>query len=640
MKILFHVPGSVVGGAETHVQSLINNLPAGNHALVTYEHQAMEKFLHKEVNTNLFHRVFSPNMLKQKIEQFLPDIIQFYHSPFVYNVLTKTRTKARVVEVAHNRTSFGWDSSTYGKEHTDVLVCVSPDAEEHFLSKRGDCRTVVIPNGVDTSRFRPWLPRPGVAKRPRPLGGFCGRLEGGDGKGVQQIIDIVRTLPVDFELVGYDFGGYGKKLRGTNIKVLPFTTDMTRYYSQWDFFVSCSPKEGFGLAIAEALASGLQVVMLDCGGISHYLRHDDHAYIAKDLEDVAKGVRQFIEAYRDGGPFYAPETLDLSAKTMATSYFKLYEELKSGVIEVKQPPSTLSSSGAVLGVVPESWYGIRHALEGRVTHVATPETALAVAKKLQPTTVVFGGFMPVWYSTAKQLKSMGCEVVVTYHSTPVLNEFGDLNRQGLVHIIDAVRKGYVDYISTPHEGMAKTFDALEGVRAVYEPNTIQLPEAFTPSEKLDGLHIGIFGTGMPWKNLDTQIMAAAVTPDLTKLHLQNLRSTSLVDQLGIEYKVHPYYSKRPQFYQLASSMRVNLAVGLTETFGYFAAESYLLGTPAIFSVTTPSMRGAGRVLSKALVHYIDDPHAIAEAVLAVLDDYDNVLAEGKDFCEQLAKKGP
>lgn len=634
MKIMYHVPGGIVGGAETHVQSLINNLPAGNHVLVSYENIAMEKFLFRGTKTKLFHRVFSPNSLKQKIEQFQPDIIQFYHSPLVYNVLKRVKTRAKVVEVAHNRTSFGWDCSTYGKDRTDVLVCVSPDAESHFLSKRKDCRTVVIPNGVDTTRFKPGPPKPGVTKRPRPLGGFCGRLEGGDGKGVQPLVDLIQKLPVDFELVGYDFGGYAQQLKGTNIKVLPFTNDMVKHYHNWDFFVSCSPKEGFGLAIAEALACGLQSIILNCGGVTHYITHDEHAYLAKDLPDVTKGIKRFIQSYQDGGPFYSPHELDLSAKTMAESYFNLYQELVGGSMSKTAPVAAVPRSSSVLGVVPSDWYGIRHALEGRVTEMVTPDKAVDAAKRIRPARVIFGGFMPQWYVTAKHIKSMGCEVVVTYHSTPILNEFGDANRQGLIHVIDAARKGFVDYVSCPHEGMAKTLDAIHGVTAMYEPNKLDLVN-FKPSKKLDGLHIGVFGTGMPWKNLDVQILAAAITPGLTKLHLQNVKNKSLVDQLGIPYEVHPYYSDRSEFYGLAGQMTVNLAVGITETFGYFAAESYLLGTPSIFSVTTPSLRGAGKALEKARVHYIDDPSAVSDAILAVLDDYDAVLDAGRSYCQKI-----
>jgi len=634
MKILYHIPGAIVGGAETQVQYLVNSLPKEHSAFITYEQEPMGKFIQNNIKTSMYSRVFSPITIVKKILEYAPDIIQFYHSPLFYDALVRSNFKGRVVEVAHNRTPFGWDSSTYGKDHTDILVCVSPDAETHFLSKRRDCATIIIPNGVDTDKFYP-SGNTGVRKRPI-TGGFCGRLEAGNGKGVDMLTDIMmRISEVDFELVGYDFGNYKRKcVDNTNIRVLPFTDNMGDVYRGWDFFVSCSPKEGFGLAIAEALASGLQCVILDCGGVTNYLKHGEHAYIAKDAADVEIGIRKVIKALSAGKPLFNPLGVDLSAKRMADSYSTLYQKIRD-TPPTKEDATPLSGD-IVLGVVPSSWQGIKHAIEGRVTQMCPPEKAFEFAKMLRPKSVVFGGFPPTNYPIVKALRGQSnAEIVVTYHSTAVLNEFGAENRKSLVHVIDAMQKGFINYISTPHEGMAKALNALPGVVAVYEPNTLTPINLESKPVKLDGINVGIFGTGLPWKNVDTQILAAAILPSIKKLHLQNYADLLFLDQIGVPYEMHPYFSNRQEFYQLAGAMTINLAVGITETFGYFAAESYILGVPAIFGVTTPSMRGAQGALKKALVTYIDDPSAISDAVSAVLDDYDNVLDAGQEYCKRL-----
>jgi glycosyltransferase involved in cell wall biosynthesis len=152
--------------------------------------------------------------------------------------------------------------------------------------------------------------------------------------------------------------------------------------------------------------------------------------------------------------------------------------------------------------------------------------------------------------------------------------------------------------------------------------------------KLPGLHIGIFSTGLPWKNIDTQIIAAAATPGLAMLHVQNLRHPELPNQLGIAYKVHPYYTDRREFYKLAASMRINLAVTLTECFGYFALESFVIGVPALVGTTTPSFRHAQGILKKCIVSYIDDPAAISDAIVDVMDNYDEILDAGRAFIKK------
>jgi len=99
------------------------------------------------------------------------------------------------------------------------MVCVSPCAKEHYISRRGhDVEFEMIPNGVDTKVF---YPAKNKTPRRRLLGGFCGRLEDGDGKGVTSLVSIASKLPIDLELVGYDFGNYKLKTKEThNIRVM------------------------------------------------------------------------------------------------------------------------------------------------------------------------------------------------------------------------------------------------------------------------------------------------------------------------------------------------------------------------------------------------------------------------------------
>lgn len=638
MKVVYHISGGVVGGAETQVAYLVNNLPDDVMPLVTYDHPAIEKYIFKNIKTKNVFRVFSANQLARKLLDFKPDIIQFYHDPKFYEFLGKIHLpNTKVVEIAHNRSAFPWDCSTYPKDLTSVLVCVSPDAKNHYISKRGeDVPLVIIPNGVDSSRFFP------VAKPRRPerlVGGFCGRLEAGDGKGVETLIKVVSQLPVDFELVGYDFGNYRQKLKDSrNIRIHQHIPDIERYYQKWDFFVSCSPLEGFGLAIAEALSCGLPSVIYDCGGICHYLEHGKHAYIAKDAADVKKGIETII-----AGETYQPTSIDFSSHRMVREYLKLYDELKNlkpyEIMGKKEITSVkIESSDFTLGVVPNSWQGIKKALEPRCDDFCDPAAAIRYCYRKKPSHIVFGGFMSGWYPVIKTLKeATGAHITITYHGTASLNEFDDQNRNGLVHAISAVKMGYADCISFPHEGMARAFNSLYNVSAIFEANkVVPIDVSRLDIKKLEGLHVGIFGTGMPWKNVDTQILAAAVTPGLTMLHLQNLHHPELPNQLGMAYKVHPYYHKREEFYKLAGQMTINLAVSFTESFGYFALESLMLGVPAIVSATTPSYRLAEGALKKCIVTHIDDPAAISDAILDVMDSYDSVIEEGRKMIKKLS----
>lgn len=631
MNIIYHIGCGITGGAETQALYLANSLPENVTPIITYEYPQIEPFIFKNFKTKHVHRIFSPTIFAKKVKEEKVDIIQYYHCPTMYNYLGKVDIgNVKVVEVAHNRTSFATDCSTYPKDRTDVLVCVSQSAKDHYISKCGEnVPMTVIPNGLNTDIFKPPL----VPRIPGPVltGGFCGRFEAGNGKGVQMLIEIISNLPVNFELVGYDFGNHRSKLRNSrNIKFYQHTNDIVSFYHRWDFFVSCSPAEGFGLAIAEALACGLPCVILDCGGICNYLTHRKHAYIAKNAEDVARGIREVLAGAR-----YEPLSIDFSAHKMSSMYVDLYDNL----LKKEKRTYTINpdpvQSEYVLGVVPNGWYGIRQALERKCDSVCDPAQLLENLRKTNPTQVVFGGFLADWVSYLKILKKMkNVYVTITWHGTALIGDFDEVNRNGLVAAIGALKEDLADCISTPHEGMARTFNLLYKVKAVYEPNKVEL--ITRPNvPKLDGFHIGIFGTGLSWKNTNTQILGAAMTPGLGLTHLQNLRHPELMKQLRIPYKIHPYYSNREEFFRLAAQMTINLAVTTTEAYGYFPLESIMLGVPAIVSSTTPSFRGAEGYAERCIVNWIDDPSAISDAIQSVMEHYDEVLEDGMRMVRKL-----
>jgi glycosyltransferase involved in cell wall biosynthesis len=155
---------------------------------------------------------------------------------------------------------------------------------------------------------------------------------------------------------------------------------------------------------------------------------------------------------------------------------------------------------------------------------------------------------------------------------------------------------------------------------------------------LPGVHIGIFGTGMPWKNVDTQMLAAALVIKTRRggmIHVQHIADPSLMKALGVEYEVHPRMDSG-EFYALLASMTVNMAVNFTETFGYVVVESFLLGVPCLFSPMTQALFGLDRQspLWRCRVERIDDPAFIAEKISEVLEQREEIAAAGAAFCRR------
>jgi glycosyltransferase involved in cell wall biosynthesis len=72
---------------------------------------------------------------------------------------------------------------------------------------------------------------------------------------------------------------------------------MSGLYSEADFLVSTTLKEGFPHMILESMASGLPIVTSDIEGISEYIEHMKSGYIFKrgNVEELKKGVSYFID---------------------------------------------------------------------------------------------------------------------------------------------------------------------------------------------------------------------------------------------------------------------------------------------------------------------------------------------------------
>jgi glycosyltransferase involved in cell wall biosynthesis len=628
----------IYGGAETHVFELIKNLTSrGVSCSITY--QFKEVVPHFESLKVPMYPVKSSEELAKRIQQIEPDVFQFFHAQFAFSALSLLFKRPKTVEVVHNRRHFQGDSTCYSKVFTSAVVAVSQSAADYFLMQTsGQIPCEVILNGIDREKFKPG-PKKVTAKNRRPLGGFTGRLEHGGGKGVEDLVDTMRSLDVDFELVGHDYSDHFKMLLTkegiTNIKVLPHKSDVLSVYRSWDFFVSASPAEGFGLSIVEALACGLPSVLRDCGGAVNYIEHNKHAIIYEHPRGLKAGVERVLK----GDIQLEPRSAVFCAREMTDKYHQLYQSL----LNVKEKPKTTQSFsqaplqrvGLILGTCPGDWKGIRHSLENLCDKFADHPSVIAAIDSLKPTCVVFGTYNHAyWRNVALKAKAAGAKTLLTWHGTVVLGEFDASNRACMAEAIDACTEGLFDAVGSPHEGVVETFKAF-GVRAYLVPNTIQQPPRYTPGRRA-GLNIGVFGTGLPWKNMDCQTIAASMLDGAT-VFTQQERQNELNSRLKIPFRRMPKM-EHAAFLNFLYQMSINFCVGITETFSYLAAESLFCGTPVVAGGAVPLFKNCPEQLKRCIVTEVDNPAAIKRAAMNILENYEEVQRAGRAFIEDLNER--
>ncbi|HTT73411.1 MAG TPA: glycosyltransferase family 4 protein [Thermoplasmata archaeon] len=174
-----------------------------------------------------------------------------------------------------------------------------------------DRALTVIPSVVELDRFRPGIDASGLRadlrlERRRVLA-FTGRLV--PHKGVDVILEAMRLLPDDVVLLVIGSGpllpslmAQARRLRlGDRVRFCPQVTDdeLPRYLALAELFVFPSQNrlEGFGLAVAEAMACGLPVVTADMPGVREVIEPGKEGLLTEPLlaRDVADKILRLLD---------------------------------------------------------------------------------------------------------------------------------------------------------------------------------------------------------------------------------------------------------------------------------------------------------------------------------------------------------
>ena len=217
-------------------------------------------------------------------------------------------------------------------------------------------RVFVCPRGVDSAHFTPERKSEDVRREMIERAGippdsivllYAGRIS--PEKNVGLLFEMMKHLSRDTQhdhrlLVAGD-GPQSEWLRAQGEKHAPGRIIMlghldketlANYYANADVFVHPNPKEPFGIAPLEAMASGVPTVAPNAGGILSYATNENAWLIEPDGESFASAVREIVndDALRNRKVENAlatarANTREASTDRLFATYDRIYEHFES-----------------------------------------------------------------------------------------------------------------------------------------------------------------------------------------------------------------------------------------------------------------------------------------------------------------------
>jgi len=302
MKILYIITGLGIGGAERQVLDLADRFSEQGHTVgicyitgpvLLQPKNKNIKLIGLGLNKSLVGFVKGVLKLRSIIKAFNPDVVHAHmvHANLFSRIVRLICPIKKLVNTAHSTNEGGRARMlAYRLTHAlaDVSTNVTLEAVKVFEQKKA-CPVgsmQAVPNGIDTELFKPDPIARNLIRTSECVGDHeelivaVGRLVDakdyrnllsafselskirpniklwivGDGPERKQLDDLVSHLGVDHL-----------------VRFLGVRSDVSRIYNAADLYVLSSAWEGFGLVVAEAMASEKIAVVTDCGGVKEVL---------------------------------------------------------------------------------------------------------------------------------------------------------------------------------------------------------------------------------------------------------------------------------------------------------------------------------------------------------------------------------
>lgn len=256
MRIMHLAEALVFGGLETQILSLCQEFIKAGHTPFVFARLMSIEFQQQleELGVQYMFDSSGDGLARYVTEHG----IQVLHGhPVAVPLAAAIGERLRLPVVATYHGLFGWNWETHRR--IAKIICISQEVYDRLVLGNPDIvpKLVIIQNGVDTERFRPFH-RSGGGKNLL----FVGRLDLDKRYSLKIVFEAVEALP-GVELLVAGSGPYLEELRldaPPFVKWLGYVKDMAPVINQADVVI------GTGRGVREAMACGIPAIALDACG--------------------------------------------------------------------------------------------------------------------------------------------------------------------------------------------------------------------------------------------------------------------------------------------------------------------------------------------------------------------------------------
>ena len=320
IHVLEILGNAIVGGMETYVERLVENLPADRFAITAlcpFESPFTERLRSRDIEVLVTPMPEDPpwSSIQMTCAMVKAGGIDLLHAHLpnahVLAGIAGRLTGKPVLATLHGHRVGVLDLEVHRSAGTHLSV-VCRQSYFHALGLGVNAGQLTCnPNGVDKERFKP-RPRPEEGIR-TALGipaaahvvGFVGRLSPEKGPDVflrAALLAQAHLKDAHFVLVGD--GPMAPALRETiaslqlthRVHLVGLRHDVAPVLNDMDLLVSSSHSEAMPLAVMEAMASGLPVVATRVGGLPDMIDQGESGWLVapNDFQDIANRVQQIL----------------------------------------------------------------------------------------------------------------------------------------------------------------------------------------------------------------------------------------------------------------------------------------------------------------------------------------------------------